>query len=130
MKGSSKDEDKQHRVSFVIGASGAIGQAVFAELSAQGHRVGGTYRSRKEKLINFIANIDPEKNLHCAVRCDTSNRQSVAEAYTRLVAELGEPDNLIYCAGIRRDRPQISQNTEDWDAVLNTNLRGAVDFAH
>ncbi|CAI0851460.1 SDR family oxidoreductase [Serratia fonticola] len=129
MKGSLKDGDKQHRVSFVIGASGAIGQAVFAELSAQGQRVGGTYHSRKEELLTFIANIDPEKSLHCAVQCDTSNRQSVAEAYNKLVAELGEPDNLIYCAGIRRDKPQIFQTTEDWDVVLNTNLRGAADFA-
>lgn len=129
MKGSSKYENKPQRVSFVIGASGAIGQAVFAELSTQGHRVGGTYRSRKEKLLSFIKNIDSAKNLHCAVQCDTSNRQSIAEAYTKLVAELGEPDNVIYCAGIRRDKPQIFQTTEDWDAVMNTNLRGAVDFA-
>lgn len=128
MIGDSNNEEKQQRISFVIGASGAIGQAVFAELSAQGHRIGGTYRSRKKELLTFIENIDPEKNLHCAVQCDTSNRQSVIEAYAELVSELGEPDNLIYCSGIRQDRPIIFQSTEDWDAVLNTNLRGAADF--
>lgn len=128
MMGSLKVEEKQHRVSYVIGASGAIGQAIFAELSANGHRVGGTYRSGKDKMHACIAQNDPAKNLHCAVQCDTSDRQSVAEAYAALAAELGEPDTLIYCAGIRRDKPLIYQESEDWDAVLNTNLRGAVEF--
>ncbi len=122
-------QDTPKRVSFVVGASGAIGQAVCAALVADGHRVGGTYLASKDKLQALLEQNSETKDHHCAVPCDTSDRDSVSRAYTELTDRLGVPDVLIYCAGIRRDMPLVHQQPEDWDAILNTNLRGAVDFA-
>jgi 3-oxoacyl-[acyl-carrier protein] reductase len=128
MKIISEPEANQRRVSFVIGASGAIGQAIFSELAASGHQVGGTYCSHKDELLSLIAELDPADTQHYATACDTSDSESVANAYSALEARLGKPNTLIYCAGIRRDRPHSHLNMSDWDAVLNTNLRGAADF--
>lgn len=124
----TEPEAKQRKVSYVIGASGAIGQAVFSELAAAGHQVGGTYRSRKDDLLDLISKLDPAGTQHHATACDTSDSDSVAQAYSALEAKLGKPDALIYCAGIRRDKPHFQLGMADWDAVLNTNLRGAADF--
>lgn len=117
------------RVCFVVGASGAIGQAVFSALVASGHRIGGTYHTSKGKLQALLEQDLATKGHHCAVQCDTRDRDSVSQAYAELTDKLGVPDVLIYCAGIRRDRPLVHQQPEDWDAVLDTNLRGAVDFS-
>ncbi|MEL7369973.1 MAG: 3-oxoacyl-ACP reductase FabG [Myxococcota bacterium] len=122
-----KSGEGQRRVSFVIGASGAIGQAIFAELSAAGHQVGATYRSRKNELISFMERLKPTEYQHFATACDTSDSASIEKAYATLEEKLGPPDNLIYCAGIRRDQPHMHLDMNDWDAVLSTNLRGAAN---
>lgn len=124
----SKSGTDQARVCFIVGASGAIGRAIVLEMAATGHRIGGTYRSRKRELEAFIDRLDQGAARHCVAECDTSDRQSVARAYAALEGNLGTPNSLIYCAGIRRDRPLVHMDPEDWDAVLDTNLRGAFDF--
>lgn len=124
----SSTETRQKDVSFIVGASGAIGQAIFAELAANGHRVGGTFRSRKKEMMSFVDHLDIAEAASFITPCDTSDRESVAEAYSVLSEKLGAPSTLIYCAGIRRDAPFKYQREADWDAVLNTNLRGMVDF--
>jgi 3-oxoacyl-[acyl-carrier protein] reductase len=59
-----------------------------------------------------------------AVACDVSDRGQVDRMVERTVKELGRLDILITCAGITRDNLLFKMTDEDWDAVIDTHLKG------
>ncbi len=61
-------------------------------------------------------------------QCDARDPAAIRSTYQRFVEALGPPATLVYCAGIRRDRPLLQMCDEDWTDVLDTNLRGAMQF--
>ena len=103
------------RTALVTGGSRGIGRAIAAELAKGGAQVVIGYRSGGEEADAAAGEIGGR-----AVQADVSD----AEEAKRLVDEAGEVDILVNNAGVTRDGLLARMSDEDWDVVIDTNLRG------
>jgi 3-oxoacyl-[acyl-carrier protein] reductase len=107
------------KVALVTGGARGIGAAVARELGAAGARVAVNYRTSAdvaEEIAGEIGGIAVEGDV-----ADPGQAQALVE---RVEAELGDVDCLVNNAGVTRDGLIARMSDEDWDAVLDTNLRG------
>jgi 3-oxoacyl-[acyl-carrier protein] reductase len=103
------------RTALVTGGSRGIGRAIAAELADAGAQVVIGYRSGGEEAEEAASEIGGK-----AVQADVSN----ADDAKRLVEEAGDVDILVNNAGVTRDGLLARMSDEDWDVVIDTNLRG------
>jgi len=107
------------KVALVTGGSRGIGAAISRELARGGAKVAVNYRSGREAAETVAAEI-------CGIAAG-ANVGDPAEAQTlieRVESELGDLDILVNNAGITRDTLIARMSDEDWDEVIETNLRG------
>jgi len=115
----------ESRVAFVTGGSSGLGRATAAALARAGARVAITYRSNAagaRALADALAGITEP----LAIRADVSVDADVARAVAQTVERFGGLDILVNNAGITRDTLAVRTSPEDWHAVIETNLIGAV----
>ena len=103
------------RTALVTGGSRGIGQAIAAELAIAGAEVVIGYRSGADEAEKVAGEIGGR-----AVQADVSD----PEEAKRLVEEAGDVDILVNNAGVTRDGLLARMSDEDWDVVVDTNLRG------
>jgi len=113
------------KVALVTGGSRGIGRAVCLRLAALGTVVGINCVSRTEAARAVQAEIEAAGGRAFVAPFDVADSQAVAEAIKKILADHGSLDILINNAGITRDGLMARMKDEDWDAVLNTNLKGA-----
>jgi 3-oxoacyl-[acyl-carrier protein] reductase len=107
------------KVALVTGGSRGIGAAVARELGAAGARVAVNYRSSADEAKQIAAEIGG-----IAVEGDVADAEQAAALVGRVEEELGDLDCLVNNAGVTRDGLIARMSDDDWDAVLDTNLRG------
>jgi 3-oxoacyl-[acyl-carrier protein] reductase len=110
------------QVALVTGGSRGIGLAVCRALAEAGARVAVV--ARDEARAQGAAAELPGSG-HAGFAADVGSAESVAAMLERVEAELGVPDVLVNNAGVTRDNVLMRLKDEDWDQVLDTNLRGA-----
>ena len=118
------DRTTDRRVALVTGASGIIGAAIAQALGSAGFRVAVHYRHGKESADEVVERIVAAGGEASAVEADLSRQESVAPMFDRIEQQLGPVDYLVNNAGINRDALLAFMSEEQWDAVINTNLRG------
>jgi 3-oxoacyl-[acyl-carrier protein] reductase len=106
------------RVALVTGAGRGIGAATAQLFAKEGARVAVS--DLDEGPAKEIAG--PINGL--AIACDVSNRSQVERMVERTVKEFGRLDILVTCAGIIRDNLLFKMTDDDWDAVIDTHLKG------
>jgi len=106
------------RVALVTGGGRGIGAATAQVMARQGARV--VVSDLDEAPAAEVAR--PIGGL--AIACDVSKRDSVEAMVERAVKELGRLDILVTCAGIIRDNLLFKMTDDDWDAVIDTHLKG------
>jgi len=106
------------RVALITGGGRGIGAATARLLAAEGAKVAVS--DLDEVPAREVA--DPIGGL--AIACDVSARTDVEAMVDRTVKELGGLDILVTCAGIIRDNLLFKMTDEDWDAVIDTHLKG------
>jgi 3-oxoacyl-[acyl-carrier protein] reductase len=110
-------------VAFVTGAGRGIGRAVALGLAARGLDVAIVSRTFAQ-IEETAAAIVARGRRALAIRCDVSSPHEVAHAASRALAELGAPRVVVNNAGIVR-RALVHETTdEDWDQVIDVNLKG------
>lgn len=109
---------------LVTGASRGIGRAIARELAKNGAFVVVNYNGSKEKAEETVAMIKEEGGDAVAVCCNVSDDATCKAIIDALVKEYGHIDILVNNAGITRDNLMMKMSEEDFDAVLNTNLKG------
>jgi 3-oxoacyl-[acyl-carrier protein] reductase len=110
------------QVAIVTGGSRGIGRAIAQRLAADGARVVVTARSA-EGAAECAGQLPGED--HLGVACDVSDREAVDAVVKRVESELGGVDLLVNNAGVTADNVLVRLGDDDWDRVLDTNLRGA-----
>jgi len=112
------------RVAIVTGGSRGIGRAIVKELSSRGVDVAFSFTRNREMADDLVAELQRFDRKAVAYQADVTDF-AAAEAMVKAVkAELGSVDYLVNNAGITRDKLIMMMSQEDWDAVINTNLKG------
>ncbi|HEV8678500.1 MAG TPA: glucose 1-dehydrogenase [Stellaceae bacterium] len=125
--------DISGEVVLVTGASSGIG-AHFAEvLALAGAKVALAAR-RADRLDELAREIEARGGQCLALACDVTQRDSIAAAIATAEEKLGKLTILVNNAGVVVSKPLFEHSEEDWDYVVDTNLKGAWlmarDFAH
>lgn len=113
--------DLSGRVAVVTGSTRGIGQAIAQSLAGAGARVAVVGRNA-ETAREIAAALSPEAR---GYGCDVSDSAAVAALVETVEKDFGALDILVNNAGLNRDNLLMRLKDEDWDAVLDANLRGA-----
>ncbi len=112
------------KTALVTGASGIVGAAIAQALGRAGFRVAAHYHRGKEAADKVAESIIAAGGEALALEADLSHHESVALLFERLEKQLGSVDCLVNNAGINRDVLLAFMSGEQWDEVIDTNLRG------
>ena len=111
------------RVVAVTGASRGIGREIAVQFAEAGAKVAviATTLANAQSTVEIIDN----RQSTIAVACDVSDVASVETAFKQIESELGLVEILVNNAGVTRDTLMMRMSEEDWDKVLDVNLKGA-----
>lgn len=112
------------RCALVTGASSGLGAHFARLLAAQGAKVALVAR-RLDRLEAVVREIEAAGGMALAVACDVTDEASIIDAVGRAAAGLGTLDVLVNNSGVTGRKPFLEGSAEEWDSVLDTNLRGA-----
>lgn len=112
------------KVALVTGASRGIGKAIALELAKQGAKVAVNYAGNEEKAKEVVAEIIALGSEAIAIKADVANPQEAAAMVKETIATFGSLEILVNNAGITRDGLIMRMKEDDWDQVINTNLKG------
>jgi 3-oxoacyl-[acyl-carrier-protein] reductase len=112
------------KVAFVTGASRGIGRAIVEKLASDGFKVGFSYVSSDEKAKAIVDELTARGLEVFSVKFDVKNFQEVEDAFDKIYEEHGRIDVLVNNAGITRDKLFSRMKEDDFDQVIDTNLKG------
>lgn len=117
------------RSAIVTGGTRGIGKAIVLELARRGANVAFNYSKSADEAEALKSEVEKLGVKAHAAQCDVANTEAAAEFVKTVVAEFGTIDYLVNNAGITRDQLILRMKEEDWDAVIDTNLKGAWNFS-
>jgi 3-oxoacyl-[acyl-carrier protein] reductase len=117
------------RAAIVTGATRGIGRAIALELARRGANVAFNYASSAGAADTLKTEIEALGASALSAQCDVAQTNAAAEMVKRTKDTFGRIDFLINNAGIVRDNLILRMKEDDWDAVIDTNLKGAWNFA-
>jgi NADP-dependent 3-hydroxy acid dehydrogenase YdfG len=116
-------------VALITGASSGIGEATARALAAQGAKVAVAAR-RLERLERLAAEIGREGHTALAIESDITDQEQAIAAVERTVAELGRLDVVVNNAGQMLLGPIEGAPTEEWDRMIDLNLKSLINTTH
>lgn len=116
------------KVVIITGASRGIGKSIAEECVAQGAKVAFTYLSSEEKARALEAELSANGGTAKGFKSDAANFEQAQKLVDDVVAEFGTVDVLVNNAGITRDTLLMRMTEEQWDDVINTNLKSAFNL--
>src|SRR3954466_9636730 len=116
--------DLSGQVAIVTATSRGLGQYLARALAKSGADLVLTSR-RRDSLLDFESEIKALGRRTVALELDVRNQQSIEETVAKAVQALGRIDILVNNAGCNVRKPALEVTWDDWNTVLDTNLRGA-----
>jgi NADP-dependent 3-hydroxy acid dehydrogenase YdfG len=116
-------------VALITGASSGIGEATARALAAQGAKVSLAAR-RLERLERLAAEIGGHGHTALAIEADIADQTQAIAVVDRTVDELGRLDIVVNNAGVMLLGPIENAPTEEWDRMINLNLKGLINTTH
>ncbi len=117
-----------NQVAIVTGAGRGIGQAIATRLASEGCRVAVVSRT-EQNAISTADEINANyPGLSIAYAVDVADHAAVKKLAEQILAEFSRVDILVNNAGLTRDNLSLRLTEEDWDVVIDTNLKGAFNF--
>ena len=118
-------EGIHNKVVLITGGSTGIGAETARLLASSGAKVAIAAR-RKDKLDEVVAAIEAAGGVARAYSLDVRDKQQVENVVAATVADFGRLDVLINNAGLMPIRPMVEVNTDEWDAMIDINLKGTL----
>ena len=114
---------------IVTGGTRGIGKAIVLELAKRGANVAFNYSKSADEAEKLKTEIEALGVKAFAAQCDVANTEASADFVKQVTAEFGTVNFLINNAGITRDTLILRMKEDDWDSVMDTNLKGAWNFS-
>ena len=111
------------KVVLVTGGTRGIGKGICQKFAAEGATLVLTYLSSEEKANAFADELSKSGVEVMAVRSDASKLEEAEALVNQIVEKYGQLDAVVNNAGITRDNLLMRMKEEDWDEVMNTNLK-------
>lgn len=112
------------KTAIVTGASRGIGAEIARKFAADGAKVVVNYSGSQEKAEAVVADIQANGGEAIAVKANVSDAESVKAMVDETMKAFGSVDILVNNAGITRDNLMMRMKDDEWDDVINTNLKG------
>ena len=117
------------RAAIVTGGTRGIGRAICLELARRGADIAFNYAKSAEAAETLKAELDALGVRSFATQCDVASTEAASAMVQQVKETFGRIDILINNAGITRDNLILRMKEDDWDEVINVNLKGAWNFA-
>jgi 3-oxoacyl-[acyl-carrier protein] reductase len=114
----------EDKVAVVTGSSRGIGRAIALRLASQGARVVVNYKSNQTAAEDVVEQIRADGGEAVAIQADVSQFDQAQALIDQAKAAFGRVDILVNNAGTTRDTLVVRMSEEDWDLVVDTNLKG------
>jgi 3-oxoacyl-[acyl-carrier protein] reductase len=112
------------RSAIVTGGTRGIGRAIVKELAARGANVAFSFTKNSEMADEVVKAVESSGVRALAFQADVAETEAAEKMVRAVKAEFGSVDYLVNNAGITRDKLIMMMSEEDWDAVIDTNLKG------
>jgi len=112
------------KIALVTGASRGIGREIAIQLAKEGANVAVNYSGSEARANEVVQEIISMGRDAFAVQCDVAKAESVSEMVKQTIDRFGSLDILVNNAGITRDNLIMRMKEDEWDDVINTNLKG------
>lgn len=118
----------QGKNAIVTGASRGIGKAVALKLAQCGANIAVVFAGNEEKALETVSEIETLGVKAKAYKCNVADFNASKELADSVIAEFGGVDILVNNAGITKDCLMLSMKEEDFDAVIDVNLKGTFNM--
>src|SRR5215813_4850430 len=118
----------QGRTAIVTGGSRGIGRAIVKELASRGANVAFSFSRNRAMADSVVAEIRAGARKAMTFQVDAANADAAEKMVKTVKSEFGSVDYLVNNAGITRDKLIMMMSEQDWDAVLDTNLKGVFNI--
>ena len=118
------------KVALVTGATRGIGRAIALKFAEQGANVAFTYLSSAAAAESLVAEIEALGVRATGFASNAADFADAHEVVEKVVVEFGQIDILVNNAGQTKDGLMLRMSEEQWDSIINTNLKSAFNFTH
>jgi len=125
MSGSGRVLRLKGKTALITGGSRGLGRAISVLFAGEGAKVGVNYRARKDKADEVVTTITEAGGEAVAVQADVSRAEEVQHMVQTVVDRFGGMDILVNNAGITFYKRLLDHEEDDWDRVLDVNLKSA-----
>ncbi|PLT30095.1 3-oxoacyl-[acyl-carrier-protein] reductase [Peribacillus deserti] len=109
---------------LITGASRGIGREIALEMARAGANVAVNYAGSEAKALEVVEEIKAMGRDAFAIQCDVSNAEAVSDMVKQTTERFGRVDILVNNAGITKDNLLMRMKEDEWDDVININLKG------
>ena len=113
------------KVAIVTGATGGIGKAIVKKLATSGYALAINYRSDEATANTLVKMVEENGGTALAYQADVSDFETSKAFVMSVLEDLGSIDLLVNNAGITKDQLMLRMKENDFDTVMNVNLKGA-----
>ena len=118
------------KIALITGAAQGIGKGIALEYAKQGATVAFTVRKHDERSESLVNEITAMGGNAKAYASDAASFSSASEVVAEVMKDFGRIDILVNNAGITKDGLLMRMTEEQWDMVINTNLKSAFNYIH
>ncbi len=118
------------KVALVTGATRGIGRAVALKFASEGADVAFTYLSSAQKAVEVKEEIESLGVKALAIASDAASFEAAHNVVNQVIEEFGRIDILVNNAGITKDTFLLRMSEEQWDSVIDSNLKSAYNYTH
>lgn len=120
----------ENKTALITGAAKGIGKAIALKFASEGASIAFTYLTSKDAAMETKRELEAFGVKVLAIASDASDFEGSAKVVEQVLAEFSRIDILVNNAGITRDGLMMRMSEEQWDFVIQSNLKGAFNFIH